>query len=60
MADRTENEKAASEFDADLRKLLKQAKRRNEQLWPGVVGQLEMAQHHTRSMMHPDDAAKAR
>jgi hypothetical protein len=60
MSERSENEKAATEFDADLRKLLKSAKRRSEQLWPGVVGQLEMAQHHVRSMMHPDDAEKAR
>ena len=60
MSERTENEKAAADFDADLRKVLKQAKRRTEQLWPGVVGQLEMAQHHVRSMMHPDDAERAR
>jgi hypothetical protein len=60
MADRTENEKAAMDFDGELKKLMKLAKRRSDQLWPGVVGQLEMAQHQLRSMMHPDDQAKAR
>jgi hypothetical protein len=60
MSERTENEKAVADFDGELRKLLKTAKRRSDQLWPGVVGALEMAQHHTRSMMHPDDQAKAR
>jgi hypothetical protein len=60
MSERNENEKAAASFDVQLTALMKSAKKRNEQLWPGVVGQLEMAQHHVRSMMHPDDAAKAR
>jgi hypothetical protein len=59
MAERTENEKAAASFDVELTSLMKRAKKRSEQLWPGVVGQLEMAQHHVRRMMHPDDAAKA-
>jgi len=58
--DRTENEKAVLDFDADLKKLLQRAKRRSDQLWPGVVGQLEMAQHHLRSMMHPEDHGRAR
>lgn len=60
MSDRTENQKAAAEFDADLRKLMKAARRRSDQLWPGVIGKMEMAQHSVRAMMHPDDAEKAR
>lgn len=59
MSERSETEKAALEFDGDLSKLLKRARRRSEQLWLGVAGQLEIAQHHLRSMMHPDDAEKA-
>jgi hypothetical protein len=55
MAERTENEKAAAAFDVQLTAVMKSAKKRNEQLWPGVVGQLEMAQHRVREMMHPDD-----
>ena len=58
MSERTENEKAVLDFDAELKKLLTRAKRRQDQLWPGVAGQLEMAQHHIRSMMHPDDQAR--
>lgn len=58
MSERTETEKAAKDFDGDLSKLLKAAKRRSEQLWPGVAGQLELAQHQVRSMMHPDDMAR--
>jgi hypothetical protein len=60
MAERTENEKAVLDFDADLKKLLARAKRRSEQLWPGVVGQLEMAQHQLRMMLHPEDQGRAR
>jgi len=55
MAERTENEKAAASFDVQLTAILKSARKRTDQLWPGVVGQLEMAQHRVRDMMHPDD-----
>lgn len=55
---RTDNEEAAADFDVQLTALLDLAKERSDQLWPGVIGQLEMAQHQLRSMMHPDDATK--
>lgn len=54
---RTESEATAVDFDVQLSALIDMAKERNEQLWPGVVGQLEVAQHNVRSMMHPEDLA---
>jgi hypothetical protein len=60
MPERTENEKAAASFDVQLTAVLKTARKRSDQLWPGVVGSLEMAQERLRNMMHPDDLAKLR
>jgi hypothetical protein len=58
MTDRTDNERTVLQFDGELSKLLKAAKRRPEQLWPSVLNQLELAQHQLRSMMHPDDLTR--
>lgn len=55
--ERTENEKAAASFDVQLTAILKSAKKRNDQLWPGVVGQMEIAQQYVRQMMHPEDVS---
>ncbi|MGY3588053.1 hypothetical protein [Bradyrhizobium sp. USDA 4350] len=54
---RTDNESAAVDFDDQLSALLDMARERTDQLWPGVVGQLQMAQYQVRQMMHPEDAA---
>lgn len=52
---RTDNESAAADFDVQLGALLDMAKERSDQLWPGVVGQLQIAQQNVRQMMHPED-----
>jgi hypothetical protein len=51
MVKLTDIEKAANEFDAELHKLIRRAKKHTEMLWPDVVEKLELARTDVRAMM---------
>jgi hypothetical protein len=55
MSKLTDLEKAANSFDAKLHKLIRDAKKHTEMLWPDVVEKLELARTDLRAMMKADD-----
>jgi hypothetical protein len=55
MSKLTDLEKAANSFDAKLHKLIRDAKKHTELLWPDVVEKLELARTDLRAMRKADD-----
>jgi hypothetical protein len=55
MSKLTDIEKAANEFDAELHKLIRHAKKHTEMLWPDVVEKLELVRTDVRAMMKGGD-----